>query len=168
MLLGLLLFAAFAILCLNDKPAELLDARAATAKTVSAAAEMYQAPVSDFALHTADWAERSKIYDVTLDQPSKSRRLRFEIDASNGHVIRSTAQDLSKPVVHHDSFEAQLQLLRQGYKPGIVDGIIGKRTTAAIVRFQADHGLPASGVLDPATLAALFPLDAAAPGGAGH
>lgn len=159
MLLGLLLFAAFAILCLSDKPVEMLDARGAASKTVGAAIDMYKRPASDFALHAANWAERTKTYNVTLDQESRSRRLYFEIDASNGHVVQSSAQEMAKTVVHPDSFEAQLQLFRQGYKPGPIDGVIGKRTTAAIVRFQADHALPTSGMLDQATWAALYPVD---------
>jgi hypothetical protein len=160
MLLGLLLFAAFAIFCLSDKPVEMLDARGAASKTVGAAIDMYKRPASDFALHAANWAERTKTYNVTLDQESRSRRLYFEIDASNGHVVQSSAQEMAKTVVHRDSFEAQLQLFRQGYKPGPIDGVIGKRTTAAIVRFQADHALPTSGMLDQATWAALYPVDA--------
>lgn len=34
-----------------------------------------------------------------------------------------------------------------GYDPGPVDGIVGRRTAAAIRRFQADHGLEANGLM---------------------
>jgi len=167
MLLGLLLFAAFAMLCLNVKPVEPLDARAAADKTVGAATDMYKRPASDFAVRTVEWVERAKTYNVTLDQASASRRVVFEIDATNGHVIQSSVQDLTKPVaVHRDPFDIQLQLARQGYKPGPVDGVIGKRTIAAIARFQADHGLAASGMVDEATSAALFPTHVSSQAGA--
>jgi peptidoglycan hydrolase-like protein with peptidoglycan-binding domain len=40
---------------------------------------------------------------------------------------------------------AQEALAAQGYRPGPIDGVAGARTRAAILRYQADHGLPATG-----------------------
>ena len=39
----------------------------------------------------------------------------------------------------------QRALLRSGYDPGPIDGILGTRTRMAIRSFQADHGLPVTG-----------------------
>ena len=44
----------------------------------------------------------------------------------------------------------QADLARLGYKPGPADGIAGRRTAAAVKRFQSDSGLPADGVISPA------------------
>jgi hypothetical protein len=50
---------------------------------------------------------------------------------------------------------AQLYLTFCGYSTGGVDGIIGNMTRAAISSFQTKQGLPATGVVDDALLAAL-------------
>ncbi|MEO0821340.1 MAG: peptidoglycan-binding domain-containing protein [Pseudomonadota bacterium] len=43
---------------------------------------------------------------------------------------------------------AQAGLFRLGYNPGPVDGLWGPRTAAAVRAFQAEEGLPISGVID--------------------
>jgi peptidoglycan hydrolase-like protein with peptidoglycan-binding domain len=48
----------------------------------------------------------------------------------------------------------QVALEDAGYDPGPIDGIIGRRTAAALVAFQKSKGLP-SGQLTVATLDAL-------------
>ena len=54
---------------------------------------------------------------------------------------------------HNDVvYQAQNKLLELGYHPGPSDGILGKRTRAALIRFQRDHRLSATGVLDKETL----------------
>lgn len=42
-----------------------------------------------------------------------------------------------------------------GYYAGEIDGIYGPATTAAVEQFQTDRGLPVTGLVDPATQAAL-------------
>jgi lysozyme family protein len=49
----------------------------------------------------------------------------------------------------------QKSLVEHGYYLGDVDGNFGHLTTAAVLAFQADNGLPATGVADAATWAAL-------------
>jgi len=49
----------------------------------------------------------------------------------------------------------QQQLVRDGYNPGPVDGVIGPQTRDAIANFQRDHGLPVSGQIDGALLQAM-------------
>lgn len=50
---------------------------------------------------------------------------------------------------------AQLYLTFGGFDPGPVDGVLGSRTRAALVDFQNQEGLPATGEVDDAVLAAL-------------
>jgi hypothetical protein len=56
---------------------------------------------------------------------------------------------------------AQAALLYLRFDPGSVDGFMGKRTRAALIRFQEGAGLPQTGDLDPTTngrlLAQAFP-----------
>jgi peptidoglycan hydrolase-like protein with peptidoglycan-binding domain/tetratricopeptide (TPR) repeat protein len=49
----------------------------------------------------------------------------------------------------------QRRLLRVGYAPGPIDGLFGPLTRAAVVRFQATHGLEVDGIAGPRTLSAL-------------
>ncbi|MDT8323260.1 MAG: TIGR02594 family protein [Bacteroidota bacterium] len=50
----------------------------------------------------------------------------------------------------------QAALEEQGFDPGPIDGIWGRRTIAAVRRFQAAAGLVADGIVGPITSAALF------------
>lgn len=54
-----------------------------------------------------------------------------------------------------DVRELQERLLELGYDLGRADGIFGRRTTAALTRFQREVGLAPDGVCGPATVAAL-------------
>lgn len=47
---------------------------------------------------------------------------------------------------------AQERLNHLHYSVGEPDGVLGPLTVAALRRFQRDHGLPATGVLDAATI----------------
>lgn len=51
--------------------------------------------------------------------------------------------------------EAQARLKHAGFDPGPIDGILGPRTEQALRRYQTEHGLPESGVLDEATRSSL-------------
>lgn len=52
-------------------------------------------------------------------------------------------------------YHAQMRLLHKGYKPGPIDGVMGKKTQRAIANFQWDNGLSVSSVLDEPTMKAL-------------
>lgn len=56
----------------------------------------------------------------------------------------------------------QTALRARGFDPGPVDGIMGRRTIAAIMAFQRANGLDVDGIVGPATAEALFgePSDA--------
>ena len=49
----------------------------------------------------------------------------------------------------------QRQLAIYGYKPGLVDGVMGQNTRGAIKRLQREHGLPETGWLNRETLLSL-------------
>ena len=62
--------------------------------------------------------------------------------------------------------DVQRALLRSGYDPGPIDGIIGIRTRLAIRSFEADHGLPVTGrVSEQLESAALRAIIAISPSG---
>lgn len=52
----------------------------------------------------------------------------------------------------------QQGLVLLGYSPGVVDGIDGPNTRAAVIAFQADHGLPQTGQCTDVSLATLASL----------
>lgn len=52
--------------------------------------------------------------------------------------------------------EIQLALLKSGFDPKGIDGIMGANTRAAIMRFQAANGLEVDGIIGPITAQALF------------
>jgi lipoprotein-anchoring transpeptidase ErfK/SrfK len=54
-----------------------------------------------------------------------------------------------------DAVPLQVALDRAGFSPGEIDGKAGSCTRRALAAFQAAHGLPLSGVADPATAAKL-------------
>jgi len=55
-----------------------------------------------------------------------------------------------------DVFAIQTALKTQGFDPGTLDGIWGRRTVAAVKAFQKARGLTADGVVGPHTSRALF------------
>lgn len=68
-----------------------------------------------------------------------------------GPTAPATSTDSAKKTIQ----AAQGRLLALGYQPGAVDGVMGAKATAAIKKFQSDHNLPITGILDPKTTHAL-------------
>jgi peptidoglycan hydrolase-like protein with peptidoglycan-binding domain len=50
----------------------------------------------------------------------------------------------------------QVLLMFLGFEPGTIDGIVGKRTRSAILRFREEHGLGTSDEIDDTLVAALL------------
>ncbi|MGX1756201.1 peptidoglycan-binding protein [Streptomyces lydicus] len=71
-----------------------------------------------------------------------------------GHSRTGTAI-LDRGATGWDVVEAQCLLHRQGYDPGVVDGIVGGKTLRAVKRLQARAGLPTDGIVGPDTWKAL-------------
>jgi peptidoglycan hydrolase-like protein with peptidoglycan-binding domain len=68
-------------------------------------------------------------------------------------VFASVADDQNRGAPTKTTVQqAQERLRLFGYDAGVADGLMGLRTVAALKRFQVDHGLPDSGVLDSRTL----------------
>jgi len=59
-------------------------------------------------------------------------------------------------------YSLQMKLIELGYLEGIADGMFGNGTAAAVSAFQADYGLPVSGIADVETQELLFTLEAEA------
>jgi peptidoglycan hydrolase-like protein with peptidoglycan-binding domain len=81
---------------------------------------------------------------------------------ADGVVGRATADALHASIAPRPSSDRidrvkalQRQLVWLGLDPGAIDGRYGPVTTDAVRRFQEDHGLPADGIVGPATRAAL-------------
>lgn len=51
--------------------------------------------------------------------------------------------------------EVQSELIAAGYDPGVADGVMGPMTRNAIAQYQADRGLPITGIIDNTLLASL-------------
>ena len=51
--------------------------------------------------------------------------------------------------------EAQRTLGELGYRPGPIDGVVGRRTQSALARYQRSEGIPVTGRLDAETLVRL-------------
>jgi lipoprotein-anchoring transpeptidase ErfK/SrfK len=64
----------------------------------------------------------------------------------------SAAGGIDRSVLH-----VQVILDHLGFSPGILDGRTGKSLTAALTGFQEARGLPKTGLIDRATLKALYP-----------
>ena len=57
--------------------------------------------------------------------------------------------------------EAQVLLRRLGYLAAPADGVAGRRTHDALIRFQKDHNLPVETLIDDQTIAEIRKVDAA-------
>lgn len=96
-------------------------------------------------LQSADWAKFAFRYNGSDFQKNKyDEKLRL------AHA-RFSAGPLPSLRVR----SAQLYLSYLGYAPGGVDGWYGSNTQKALLRFQKDQGLPVTGQIDDAVLAAL-------------
>lgn len=67
----------------------------------------------------------------------------------------ANAQEATTPVQESPALKAQVLLDRAHFAVGEIDGEVGSTTTSAVKFFQENRGLPVTGELDEATLAAL-------------
>jgi hypothetical protein len=85
-----------------------------------------------------DWAGFARIYNG----PKYARnQYDVKLEAAHERLASGSAPDLRVRA-------AQAGLLLQHYSPGKIDGVLGKRTRDALLAYQANRGLPATGVLD--------------------
>ena len=66
--------------------------------------------------------------------------------------------DAQVPVLTEDQVkQAQEALKTEGFHPGSIDGVVGRRTREALRAYQTREGLPPTGVLDEPTFSRLAP-----------
>jgi N-acetylmuramoyl-L-alanine amidase len=88
------------------------------------------------------------------------------LDASRWALgSRVLAHEQPQPLFGDDVRQLQERLLELGYDLGRADSIFGRRTAAALARFQREVGLVADGVCGPQTIAALHRLGRKVVGG---
>jgi hypothetical protein len=111
-----------------------------------AMAEFVRAAQLDTALREADWAAFARGYNgPNYAENNYDVRL-------NSEYQKAAAGMLPEFPVR----SAQLYLQFRGIDVGAVDGILGPRTRAAIIHFQTDNSLAATGEVDQALLDALL------------
>ncbi|HVJ42298.1 MAG TPA: peptidoglycan-binding domain-containing protein [Dongiaceae bacterium] len=72
-------------------------------------------------------------------------------------MVKVRQQGAVTPNLVDQVVAAQAELKRRGLYSGQIDGLAAGRTIDAVRKFQAANGLPATGLLDPATLKLLLP-----------
>jgi peptidoglycan hydrolase-like protein with peptidoglycan-binding domain len=72
--------------------------------------------------------------------------------SSGGTLPPAVDQLLARDMIQ----QAQVQLKVAGYDPGRADGIFDEKTSNAVRKFQAAHGIPVSGLLDEPTRRVMF------------
>jgi hypothetical protein len=100
------------------------------------------------------YTEKSETrYEAHYYSKSYGRGAVYGVNLPSRETARTAVQGYS--ITTAKTQEAQRQLKVLGYEPGAADGAMGSRTVGALKKFQADHSLPATGVLDKKTLDAL-------------
>lgn len=77
------------------------------------------------------------------------------VSAGVGGFISAQRRTLYWGTTGQDVRDVQYRLRQWGYYDGLVDGIFGPRTSAAVRQFQARNGIPADGIVGTATWQAL-------------
>ncbi len=123
-----------------------------------------------FQLHIGAVNESSVMFGVSLpfgtgpETPKKPQQTLPPKDPAKSEApvtpeVRKIELDLyedTKPISEREKIRRLQQKLKDlGYNPGPVDGFMGKRTAAAIRKFQKDQSLPVKGQADSATYKAL-------------
>ena len=114
---------------------------------ILAFAEFLKASRLDIALRAHDWPAFARGYNGPdfarngYDQRLAAACKRFSAESIPDLSVRA----------------AQLYLTFAGLDPGPIDGTVGSRTKLALQTFQSQHGLPVTGLPDPATTQALRP-----------
>lgn len=87
-----------------------------------------------------------------------NRTPRSSMDSTTSNVDNSASMQRTEGSVSLSSGqvrELQQKLSSEGFSPGLVDGVLGPRTRAAIRRFQEDNGLSVTGTATEETLSEL-------------
>jgi peptidoglycan hydrolase-like protein with peptidoglycan-binding domain len=91
-------------------------------------------------------------YDTAREQsPAQT----YETTPAPVQTTPAAAEPEPAPVSSEDVHLAQMLLASLGYDPGVVDGVSGAATTAAVRAFQYDEGVAQTGAIDDALIAQL-------------
>lgn len=74
--------------------------------------------------------------------------------ASSGYLSKETWEEINRTKAHDgplDVDEIQRALMKAGFDPGDLDGVLGARTREQIGKFQSEKGLNVSRIIDPET-----------------
>jgi N-acetylmuramidase-like protein/putative peptidoglycan binding protein len=112
---------------------------------LTAMANFLKARRLDAALASHDWTQFAKGYNGAEFK-------RNQYDTRLASAYRAFAEG---PLPDLSVRQAQTLLMYLGLDPGAIDGLIGKRTRSAIVRFREEHGLRLSDDIDDEFLASL-------------
>jgi len=115
----------------------------------------------DFWIHEADHfldhalglSSETRVY-AFINENLKARLRELLAEDANNDASCELIQEI-KDSLHSGTRQIQQQLKSHGFDPGPLDGVPGPRTQAALSQFQRAHALTASGLIDPATQAAL-------------
>jgi peptidoglycan hydrolase-like protein with peptidoglycan-binding domain len=137
------------------------------------------AAVAEYTANLQTSLQTAELYDGPIDGiygPVTADAVEALQEASNlpvtGYVDRATADALDAAVAAAGVQEGvetftqatavQTTLKLAGYWPGEIDGVWSPELTEALMAMQTDLGVPATGVVDPATLSAVIEAVAAA------
>jgi peptidoglycan hydrolase-like protein with peptidoglycan-binding domain len=101
---------------------------------------------------------KDKAEDAKETLKDKATRAKDTIKEKVTHArdsMRSKSGRAERDTAMTDTRAAQQALKTQGFDPGPIDGRMGPRTRAAVSDYQRKNDLPATGMLDEATLAKL-------------
>jgi N-acetylmuramoyl-L-alanine amidase len=125
-------------------------------------------------------ADMDAVYDATVEravrgfQQARGLSATGEVNEETWRAIdaarwtlgaRVLAHEQPEPIFGDDVRQLQERLLELGFDVGRADGILGRRTSFALSRFQRESGLVPDGVCGPQTYAALHRLGRKVVGG---
>lgn len=156
---SVLLFLAFALATFNGAGSSSSDVLSVLPKARDAVHQASGIPTLQMKSESATLQEREKTIEYVFSTGAGSEKYRVTWDISTGKTIRIVKETAPPPaaVPKLSVSDVQSRLLTLGYTVGPIDGIVGKKTAAAIGRFQLNRGLPVTGTLDAVTTNALAP-----------
>jgi hypothetical protein len=163
---GIVAAAVIALTLVPARPAVASDANVAALQVALRAVHVYGGAIDGL----AGPATRRAVFRF-------QRRMRLRVDGVAGPRTRRALGRRGKPRLGSrvmrtgnrgwDVAALQFLLARRGFSPGTIDGGFGRRTLAALRRFQRAAALAADAVAGPATIRALKRRRTASPPGGG-
>ena len=100
-----------------------------------------------------DIVERKYLKGITLNPPQAYDTIVGSVLCKS---VSSWPAQISQESLNHDISGSQIisvqrLLINAGYDPGTADGIMGRKTSEALKKFQRDHGLPPTGEINDET-----------------